>query len=338
MASNFSQTQMLMSKKEDKSRRGRSSQPTIQPTSVLSSIRNDMSRQRRSSQPTMKSSAYTVSLSVNPKPIIPDEKTIEIITRVFSPKIIEINSKININIIDSESDDICGLFVIYPDHIHIKVLHKCGTTTGNNLLEKFDLLAQQIPNMTYIKLDDESNIKLCGHPIQLYTLKILTTGESWYNKYGYVSDDMKYEIPNNKKIINMPYEEFRDMIYAERLKRNDDKEQLEAELDTGIRLFPETKKTVQDYFIYVMDDINKNIEENGCDDAETKAKCRWLSKFILHITISSNLRYKQISLFKEMGLAGLKPKRNKSKRNKSKKIKSKRNKSKISKSKRNKKY
>jgi hypothetical protein len=271
-----------------------------------------------------------VSLSVNPKPIIPDEKTIEIITRVFSPKIIEINSKININIIDSESDDICGLFVIYPDHIHIKALNKCGTTTGNNLLEKFDLLAQQIPNMTYIKLDDESNIKMCGHPIQLYTLKILTTGESWYNKYGYVSDDMKYEIPNNKKIINMPYEEFRDMIYAERLKRNDDKEQLEAELDTGNRLFPETKKTVQDYFKYVMDDINKNIEENGCDDAETKAKCRWLSKFILHITISSNLRYKQISLFKEMGLAGLKPKRSKkTKRSKSKiSKKSKRNKSK----------
>jgi hypothetical protein len=108
-------------------------------------------------------------------------------------------------------------------------------------------------------------------------------------------------------------------------------------MDKGNRLFPETKKTVQDYFKYVMDDINKNIKENGCDDAETKAKCRWLSKFILHITISSNLRYKQISLFKEMGLAGLKPKRIKSKRNKSKRNKSKRNKSKRNKSKRNKK-
>ena len=43
--------------------------------------------------------------------IIPDEATIEIIRRVFSPKIIEINNPPNINIIDLESHNICGLFV-----------------------------------------------------------------------------------------------------------------------------------------------------------------------------------------------------------------------------------
>jgi hypothetical protein len=187
MASKLIQTQMYMSKKEDKSRRGRSSQPTIQSTSVLSSIRYD-------------------------KPIIPNPETIETIKRIFSPKIIEINNKININIIDSESDDICALFVIYPDHIHIKVLAKCGTTKGNDLLEKFDRLVSEIPNITYIRLDDDSNIELCGHKIKLYILKILTTGESWYNKHGYVSDETIGEKAINARNINMPYEKFRDMV------------------------------------------------------------------------------------------------------------------------------
>jgi hypothetical protein len=266
------------------------------------------------------------------KPIIPDEKTIEIIKRVFSGKDINIENTTKIHISEKGGKDDCAWFVIYPDHIYITGLHKCGTTTGNSLLQMFDRLAEQIPNMSYIKLDDESNIKMCGQQIQLYTLKILTTGQSWYNKYEYGSDHTKYEKAANAKIINMPYERFRDMVYAQRLERNDDKKQLEAEIDRGNRLFPETKKTVQNYFIYVMDDINKNIKEKGCDDEETKEKCRWLSKFILKITISSYLIiYQQIGLVKELLSGGAKRKRNKSKKNKSKKNKSKKNKSKKSK-------
>jgi len=201
----------------------------------------------------------------------------------------------------------------------------------------FDLLAQQIPNMAYIKLDDGSNIKMCGQQIQLYTLKILTTGQSWYNKYGYGSYDIEDEILNNKKIINMPYERFRDMVYAQRLERNEDKKQLEVEIDRGNRLFPETKRrTVQDYFKYVMDDINKNIRDKGCGDEETTEKCKWLSKFILNITVSGYLRYQQIGLVKELLSGGAKRKRIKSKRIKSKKNKSKKSKSKKNKSKKNK--
>jgi hypothetical protein len=272
------------------------------------------------------------------EPIIPDEKTIEIIKRVFSGKDINIENTTKIHISEKGGKDDCAWFVIYPDHIYITGLHKCGTTTGNNLLEKFDLLAQQIPNMNYIKLDDESNIKMCRQQIQLYTLKILITGQSWYNKYGYGSDYTQDEILNNKKIINMPYERFRDMVYAQRLERNEDKKQLEVEIDRGNRLFPETKKTVQNYFIYVMDDINKNIKDKSCDDEETIEKCRWLSKFIFNITVSAHLKYQQIGLVKELLSGGAKRKRNKSKRIKSKRIKSKKNKSKKSKSKKSKKY
>ena len=307
MASKLIQTQMYMSKTQDKSRRGRSSQsrrrPSPQSTSVLSSIRVD-------------------------KPIIPNPETIEIIKRVFSGKDINIENKTDIHI--SEKGEDCALFIIYPDHIYIEALHKCGTTTGNNLLEKFDILASEIPNMTYVRLDDDSNIELCGIEIKLYTLKILTTGQSWYNSKGYVSDNNDDQKTVNARIINMQYEEFRDKVYATAA----------TVIDKGNRLFPETKKkTVQDYFKYVMANINRNIKDKGCGDEETIEKCRWLSTIINTINeMPYSIRYNQSGLVKEQLAGGAKRKRIKSKKSKSKKNKSKKNKSKKIKSKKSKKY
>ena len=251
------------------------------------------------------------------KPIIPDETTIEIIRRVFSGKDINIENTTKIHISD------CASFIIYPDHIYIKALHKCGTTTGNELLKLFDILASEIPNITYVILDDESNIELCGHKIKLYTLKILTTGQSWYNSKGYVSDNNDDQKTVNARIINTPYEEFRDKLSAQEA----------TVIDTGNRLFPETeKKTVQDYFKYVLNDINRNIKEKGCDDEETKAKCRWLSKIINIINkMPYSISYNQFGLVKEQLAGGAKRKRIKSKKSKSKKSKSKKSKSKKSK-------
>lgn len=272
------QIQIYMPKKDDKSRRRRSPKPI----SLPSSIQDD-----------------------EPKPIIPDKKTIEIIKRVFSGKDINIENKTDIHI--SEKGEDCALFIIYPDHIYIEALHKCGTTTGNNLLEKFDILASEIPNMTYIRLDDDSNIQICGREIKLYTLKILTTGQSWYNSKGYVSDNNDDQKTVNARIINMPYEEFRDKVYAKAA----------TVIDKGNRLFPETKKTVQDYFKYVMANINRNIKDKGCGDEETIEKCIWLSTIINTINeMSYSIMYNQSGLVKEQLSGGAKIKRNKSKKNK----------------------
>ena len=228
-----------------------------------------------------------------PKPIIPNEETIKTIKRIFSGKDINITNEIEIHI--SEKGEDCALFIIYPDHIYIEALHKCGATTGNNLLEKFDILVSEIPNMTYVRLDDDSNIQMCGREIKLYTLKILTTGQSWYNSKGYVSDNNDDQKTVNARIINMPYEEFRDKLSAQEA----------TVIDTGNRLFPETKKkTVQDYFKYVLNDINRNIKEKGCGDKETIEKCIWLSKIINIINeMPYSIRYNQSGLVKEQ-LAG----------------------------------
>lgn len=336
--------------------------------------------------------------------IIPDEATIEIIRRVFSPKIITIEDKKHIKIIDLESHNICGSFVIYPDYIYIKRLDKCGSTSGTELLQMYDTLAQQLPNIKYIELEDRSEIEICKQKINLYILKILTTGQSWYNSKGYFSKNYESERSHNESIINKPYEEFIDTVYKKDLelftdensieeykkhierhkkivsditnksKRNtlykfeesskqnseqkileyqdkidhyDDRlinnyiQEQEAEINIGIRLFPDVNKSVKDYFNYVWRDITSNIREKGCDE-ETVEKCKWLSKFINKGENFEILRYlfgslKKMVIREESGKGGAKTKRSKTKKRK-RSNKSNKSKSKRSKSKRSKKY
>lgn len=342
--------------------------------------------------------------------IIPDEATIEIIRRVFSPKIIEINNPPNIKIIDLESHNICGSFVIYPNHIYITRLDKCGSTSGTELLQMYDTLAQQMPNIKYIELEDASKIEICKQKIKLYIIKILTTGQSWYNSKGYFSKHYETERSHNESIINKPYEDFIDTVYKQDLelftdensiegykkhierhkkivddlnnqskrsrlykfeessKQNSEQKILEyqykiehyddtpinnyikeqeAEINIGIRLFPDVNKSVKDYFNYVWRDITSNITSNirekGCDTI-TIEKCKWLSKFIDKIESIGILRYLFGSLIKmvireESGKGGARRKKSKTKRSKTKRSnKSKKSKSKRSKSKRSKKY
>ena len=106
----------------------------------------------------------------------------------------------------------------------------------------------------------------------------------------------------------------------------------EAEINAGIRLFPDVNKSVKDYFNYVIKDINRNKKETGCDDKETIEKCIWLSKFIYKIAKSEILQYNRKKLIKMVGpKGGSNSKKSKSKKNKSKKSKSKKSKSKKSK-------
>ena len=323
------------------------------------------------------------------KIVIPDKKTMDIIIDVFSPKNITLvwgnTIKINTNY------DSCGLFVIYPDHINIERLDKCGDTKGTELLQMYDKLVEQMPNIKYIELVDVSKIEICSNLISLYIIKILTTGQSWYNSQGYYSKEHESEKIHNESKINMNYEEFIDIVYRkdfeifrrknsieqfakelEKFKKTFDelndklqekpfnkydadeddynyskkmiteyqykidhyyeiinsyiKEQ-EAEVNKGIRLFPDVNKSVKDYFNYVLQDITRNVREKGCNDKETIEKCTWLSNFIDKIEKSSILHYYRDKLIKMVALKGGSKKR-KSKKRKSKKRKSKKRKSK----------
>lgn len=179
--------------------------------------------------------------------IKPDKATIEIIKRVFSPKIITIDEDDEV-IIKTEAGEHCASFEIYTNGIFITALEKCGDTSGTELIQLFDKLAEEMSNITYIELNDKSQIDICGKIIALFMIKILTEGESWYNKHGYFSEENEYVKSHNESIINMPYEEFRDIVYQDELeefKEDNTIEDYEYRLALcikGFKLLEELKK------------------------------------------------------------------------------------------------
>jgi hypothetical protein len=157
-------------------------------------------------------------LKIMPSRIKPDKATMEITQRVFSDKNVTIDSEEYIII--TTKDGRCAIFCLYPDHIYIDSLSKCGSTSGGDLLTMIYTIAKEMPkNIKYIELVDASQIKICSTKISLRTLKILTTGQSWYNSHGYYSENYDSEKTHNEEIINMNYENFIDIVYKKRLEK-----------------------------------------------------------------------------------------------------------------------
>ena len=99
----------------------------------------------------------------------------------------------------------CLEVVVLKEHMILNTLSKCGDkssgneSSGNILLEKIDKLAELL-GIKEIELNDMSNIFLNGIEINLTFFKILSTGQSWYNNHGYVSDEYKDEKIKNDKL------------------------------------------------------------------------------------------------------------------------------------------
>ena len=146
--------------------------------------------------------------------MIPNKRTIR---DVFSHKNIE---KIGEYITIKEDDEHCASFRFnsHNNSISIQHLYKCGITTGTKLLQLFDKLAEKIPKIKHIQLTDASSIEICDQEIQLWLIKILTNGQSWYNSHGYFSSDHESDKSHNKEMINMEYKKFRDIVYAQDLE------------------------------------------------------------------------------------------------------------------------
>ena len=72
------------------------------------------------------------------------------------------------------------------------------------MIKVVENLAVSKSDIRYIYLDDESSINVCTVPLQLYYLKILTTGQSWYNSIGYESSTHDADVAHNAVIINRP--------------------------------------------------------------------------------------------------------------------------------------
>jgi hypothetical protein len=119
--------------------------------------------------------------------------------------------------------DLCLEFHFIEDEdddgtvLYISKIFKCGEgmPLTREVIKLIETMAKSIPvppwsRVKYIKLEDGSSINVCagqnssGMNIDLRYLKILTTGESWYNSFGYKSVNHDANVAHNAGIINKP--------------------------------------------------------------------------------------------------------------------------------------
>lgn len=132
---------------------------------------------------------------------------------IFYEELISINEYIFIFLDENEKN--CITFTLQPNNnnININSLDKCSVDSGNKLLEKLEFFANDITTkFKTISLDDGSNIIFCNeiYSISLTFLDILSSGNSWYNKQGYISNNYNKEQVNNNKFINQKIINFID--------------------------------------------------------------------------------------------------------------------------------
>jgi len=96
--------------------------------------------------------------------------------------------------------------------LYISKIVKCGDgmPLTREMIKLIEEMVKTIPappwsRVKYIQLEDGSSINVCaGQNIDLRYLKILTTGESWYNSFGYKSLNHDANVAHNAVIINKP--------------------------------------------------------------------------------------------------------------------------------------
>ena len=69
---------------------------------------------------------------------------------------------------------------VYPEHCRTPV-------TGTQLLELVDTIATTL-GVAYVRLQDQSEVKMCGVPTSLSMLRMITHGETWYQSHGFLPE------------------------------------------------------------------------------------------------------------------------------------------------------
>jgi len=103
------------------------------------------------------------------------------------------------------SSEKCRLYLsIYPKkYIYINNIQKCEPYTGTQLLQKIKDFGKSI-DVQYIELFDAAGISsnTCDF-FAFAPFDILTTGNSWYNKNGFINKTTEFEKETNKIISNL---------------------------------------------------------------------------------------------------------------------------------------
>jgi hypothetical protein len=186
------------------------------------------------------------------------------------------------------------------NNIYVQALKNCKEKRmGEKLLNLVDDLARRIGSEE-IALDDMS--KLIIEPnksVSLITLYNLTTGQSWYNKLGYIckEDDFNhaeaFEL-NKTKITTTSVNDFVLRDVKPRIN-----ETIGNLLEKIQRQFPELdpNKTIQDYFIIVKNILQQYSDGTVDQDVSLLIK---LLELINHAEVISTYNERSCFLVKEM--------------------------------------
>ena len=120
-------------------------------------------------------------------------------------------------------DDHCIWFSInINDKKLYKVdLRKCSLLSGTEILFILEKIAK-IFRLSKICLEDNSHISIISKTNETYDIflrymYILSTGISWYNKFGYISKNFEEEKEHNRKIMEIPLSDYMSLILKENI-------------------------------------------------------------------------------------------------------------------------
>jgi hypothetical protein len=159
---------------------------------------------------------FNIKFSSNIQPIIDSiysvftDSEIKIIFLKDEPPNRKLEVKVNKGEMILGKENLCSNFIIENDKLIIEEIKKC-TLGGSAILKKLDDLAQII-RLNYIVIDwDDSRLFAVGSdigtrvPISLAYLDILSTGISWYNKYGYKQTNSTPNLYEEETAANTKY-------------------------------------------------------------------------------------------------------------------------------------
>ena len=176
--------------------------------------------------------------------------------------------------------------------LYISKILKCSDSKpfAREMIKMIETMAKTFPvepwsRVKYIKLEDGSSINVCagqnssGMNIDLRYLKILTTGESWYNSFGYKSANHDANVAHNAEIINKPMDkllsELFDPEYIKKFKAR----------------FPElsTDLTVKEYVAAMSKEVPRSGTRTCTKEQEKRA--RLLFSLVHYIGRNEMLEY-----------------------------------------------
>jgi hypothetical protein len=188
-----------------------------------------------------------------------------------------------IKAVSSTGEDFCAKVGIYKNEMYIESLGKCGEHSGTTILRTLLQVAKCL-NIENIFLEDASKIKSSSSgkecEFDLWVLHILTTGQSWYNKHGFISDYCENEFAHNSQVLNTTLGNFINTYF---------KGELKEKYVNGVEvLLPGiTNQIVPVAIEYIVNNYLKTSIEINCNDPVVQ----WLLSFLTVVRNSPILQY-----------------------------------------------